>query len=355
MKKIKKYLILLLLLLLLTGVGGLAYIGWNISDGIITPSMLGVSEQEQLVIDNPEDYGLEVTPFTVTASNGSSFRACLIKAAQETDSILPVRQSRMKKLLEARKNINTSFRTSRRGTIILSHSWGGRMEDMYRIAEYLTAADFDCLAYDLRAHGTRENEICMYGLIETEEVLDLIKAAKEKFGDLGSIGALGQGLGAAVNLQATAQSTDILSIVCIDSFATLKETVWHELVEDYGKIFALPLYSTGDQFLYWRKGFRSSDISPVTAATRITVPAMVVDTRKDSDFFSEVAQNIYSAFASKEKILYTPFPTQNSSAEYPQGTDELYALIIEWLVKHNHPAIPNVVAPTRHVPGPNPK
>lgn len=354
LKKIRNYFLLIIFLLFILVTGALFYNGWKQSELILNPPRTAISEKDQHVADNPSDYGLVLHPFTVSSPDGGSFRACLIKAAPDTDSALAVRQDRLKKLLASRKIISPTFRGNSRGTIILSHNHGQKMEDMYRIAEYLTAAHFDCLVYDLRAHGERNELISTYGKEEVADIQALIREAARQFGDLGSISAYGEGMGAAITLQAAEATPSIRSVVSLDSFATLKETIWHRLVEDHGKLLSYIFYYTGDQILSWRAGFRSTDITPVASASRISVPAMIVCTEKESPFYSDAAQNIHTALASKEKVLYTPFPTENSTG-LPDDTDELYALVTEWFAKHNHPPVPEVVVPVLRVPPSNPK
>lgn len=225
---------------------------------------------------------------------------------------------------------------------------------MYGVAEFLTAANFDCIAYDIRAHGTRENEICSYGEKEKGELQLVINAATQQFGDLGNIGAFGEGLGAAITLQALPSLPEVRSVALLNSFSTLKDTVWEIITQRHGKALGFVFYLVGDQILSWRADFRFSSITPVASAAKTNIPALVACSEKDSEFDSEAAQKIYEAFASKEKVLYTPFLRPGSS-DYPKDNDELFALIIEWFVHHNHPQAPEVLPHIRRVPLPHPK
>ena len=341
-------------LLILLGIGIFLFVGWQKSNVILYPPRIPVPDSEKRIMENPADYGLSIKPFNVTHEDGSVSRAALVSALPESKAGLAVRQRRMRELLSERKKLPLKVEGRGRGTIILSHDWGGSMENMLRVAEYLTAADFNCLIYDLRAHGRRTGETCTYGQEEKKEVAEVLATARKEWGDLGDIGGYGEGLGAAITLQAAPEIPEIRSVVSRDSFTTLKDKIWHHLVYQYGKVPAYAHYLTGDQILNWRMGFRCFDLAPVASASRITVPTMVVSTDKKDPFGSECTQKIYEALASKEKILYVPFETRDAQ-EYPYEEDELYCLIVEWLARNTHPPLPEVFVPVRRVPLPQVK
>lgn len=354
LSKIRSLFLWSFVILFLLAVGIFLFVGWQKSNVILNPPKLPVPDAEKRIAKNPADYGLSVKPFSVTHENGTASRAALISALPESQAGLAVKQRRMRELLAGRKKLPMKTEGRKRGTIILTHGWGGSMENMFRVAEYLTAADFDCIIYDLRAHGRRLGETCTYGWEEKKEVAEVLASARKEFGDLGSIGAYGEGLGAAVTLQAVPEIPDIRSVVSIDCFTTLKDKIWHGLVEEYGKLPAYAHYLAGDQILNWRMGFRCFDLAPVASASRIAAPSMVVSTDKTDPFGSECTQKIYEALASKEKVLYVPFETQ-ASREYPYEEDELYCLVVEWFALNTHPPLPEVFVPVRRVPLPERK
>lgn len=350
-RKLRTILIWLFALLFLLAVGVFLFAGWEKSNAILYPPKVPVPDSEKRIVENPADYGLLVSPFGVTHADGSVSRAAMVSALPEKEAGLAVKQRRMRDILSQRKNLPLKTAGKKRGTIILSHDLSGSMENMFRVAEYLTAAEFDCIIYDLRGHGRRTEETCTYGQEEKKEVAEVIAAAVAQFGDLGSIGVYGEGLGAAVVLQATAEVPEIRCVVSLDSFTTLKDEVWHELTKQYTKVPAYANYLTGDQILSWRMGFRCFDLAPVAGASRITVPSMVVSTNKTDPFYSECTQKIYEALASKDKMLYVPFETKDAQ-EYPYEEDELFCLVVEWFARHTHPPLPEVFVPVRRVPPP---
>ncbi len=352
--RLKKICLLFLLLCFLLGSAAFLYYGWQKSSTIIHPPASPMTEEMLRISRAPADYGLVLQPFSVPVEGGS-FRACLISAAPESEVGLAVKQRRMKELLAARKQLPPVLPGGRRGTIILAHDWGRSMESMYPVAEYLTAAGFHCLAYDLRAHGQRSpEENCTYGRDEKADMAALIQEAEKKFGDLGSLGAYGDGLGAAVSLQTAAEMPALRSVVSLNSFSTLKDAIWHRLVEDHGKVPAYLHYLTGDQILQWRMGFRCFDVAPVASAAKLSIPVLVATNNREAPFFSETAQKIYTALASREKKLYTPFDVGGTEG-YPADSDEFYALVTEWFAKHTHPPVPEVFIPVRRVPPPRPQ
>lgn len=351
LRKTRLFLYYLTSITLLLGIGLFWYYGGKWSDTLLIPPTHDKPEQQ--VEQNPADYGLEITPLSVIREDGTPIRARFVKAYQGERIGLAVRSQQMKKLLTEQKPLPPLPRPDAiaRGTILLIHDWGDSLEHLYPLTEYLTAAEFNCILYDLAAHGESTEKLFPWGNQLTLDAQNVLNAAQSQQGDLGVIGTIGIGTGAGIALQIATQLPQIRSVVAINAYTTLKDIYWNKLLSHYhySKTSSYIPYILGDQFLTRRIGMRCFDIAPVAYASRIKIPSLLIANDIANAETSYDAQKIYTAIDGKEKQLLTYFSTKDSQP-FPEEELDLYTHIITWLSIHNQPQTPTIFTPVRRVP-----
>src|SRR5687767_7894821 len=116
------------------------------------------------------------------------------------------------------------FRTTsaRRGLVVYLHGSADNRASGVWLARRLTAAGYDVLTYDSRAHGRSEGRFCTYGFHKKGDV----SRALDAVGAPGAI-LLGASMGGSVALQAAAIDPRIRGVIAIASFSTLRR-ILHE-------------------------------------------------------------------------------------------------------------------------------
>lgn len=326
------------------------FIGYQRSDVLLNPTTYQVSERNQLILQNPTESGFTLSPINVQNEDNLPFRAFFIQKAPIDESGTALNQRRIQKVLEQRNLLPPLPSIKGRGTIILLHDWNKSLEDCFTLAEILTGADFNCIIFDARAHGERIEESVTYGETEINDIKRVILAAKEQFPDLGSFGIYGQGLGGALALIAASEIPEIRCVVAEESFTTLKDQYWHQLMNEYnqdkrksGLYFLLT-----DQVFYWRLGKKTFNIAPIGAATRLKVPCLIVSNEKNDPFAAYSAQKLYTTIASTHKNLLTQLPTEDGTIL--TDNDFVLASIVEWFAIHTHSPHPDLILPKTNKP-----
>jgi uncharacterized protein len=113
---------------------------------------------------------------------------------------------------------------SARGTIILLHGIGDSKEGFYDVCGDFTDWGYDCVIFDMRAHGKSEGLYCTYGAKEKYDVQALTGLMKDrKLPE--PFGIFGNSLGGAIALQSMAVCPDLKFGIIESTFHNLKDVV----------------------------------------------------------------------------------------------------------------------------------
>ena len=205
----------------------------------------------------------------------------------------------------------------KRGTVIYMHGMGDSRRSSVSIADHFVRAGFDVLAYDSRAHGESGGEACTFGVYEKQDLARVMAGIKAR-----PIVLLGNSLGAAVSLQAAAQSPDVAAVVSVSVFSDLRR-----VARDRAPFFASEGNIRDAFAIAEQEGhFRFEDASPVTAARHIKIPVLVIHGAEDDDTRPVHSQRVFEALAGPRQLILVPGAGHNDVV-----TGQLLLRIDEWL------------------------
>ena len=180
-----------------------------------------------------------------------------------------------------------------KGTLVYLHGVADNRGSGAGVVRRFMSRGLEVVAYDSRAHGDSDGDVCTYGYYEKEDLKRVITAVQRE-----RVVLLGHSLGGAVALQTAAEDSRAIGVVAVESFSDLR-TVAGE------RAFYLPGFIVERAFRYAEeKGvFDASGVSPVNAATRIRVPVFVIHGTADDATSPEHSRRIYAALAGPKKLL----------------------------------------------------
>ena len=210
------------------------------------------------------------------------------------------------------------FRTrEKRGTVVFLHGMSDNQASGVDITDHFVARGFEIIAYDSRAHGESEGEACTYGYYEKrdlERVLDRVERRP--------IVVMGFSMGAAVALQAAADDRRIDAVVAVSPFSDLRT-----IVEERAPFFATRRdIARAFELAERRANFRADEVSPMAAAVRITVPALIIHGARDRKTPPDHSQRIFAALQAPKELILVP----NRGHRRPL-TEEVWREIDAWL------------------------
>jgi len=186
---------------------------------------------------------------------------------------------------------------TRRGTVVVLHGVSDNRASSVGIADHFLARGFDVIAYDSRAHGESEGDVCTYGFYEKEDLRRVLDRVDTK-----PIVLMGFSLGAAVALQAAAADRRIAAVMAVSPFSDLR-TVGSERAP-----FFASKGNISDAFkLAEDEGkFRADDVSPMAAAAHITAPTLTIHGARDDETPPAHSQRIFAALRGPKRLILVP-------------------------------------------------
>jgi pimeloyl-ACP methyl ester carboxylesterase len=107
--------------------------------------------------------------------------------------------------------------TARRGTLVYLHGVADNRTSGTGVVERFVKRGFDVVAYDSRAHGESEGDVCTYGFFEKRDLRRVLDTVGP-----GPIVLVGTSLGAAVALQEAARDPRVTAVVAAETFSDLR-------------------------------------------------------------------------------------------------------------------------------------
>jgi pimeloyl-ACP methyl ester carboxylesterase len=210
---------------------------------------------------DPRDYRLAVEPFTVTAADGVRLAAWLVPRADA-----PV--------------------------VVLLHGYPAEKRDLLPLAAAL-APSFAVVLVDLRYFGESAGQVTTLGWRERGDLRRLLDHLEIR--GLGPIGVFGFSLGGAVALLTAGEDARIRAVAAYAPFADL-QALARDLYAHYW-LLREPLVAL---MRGWSRLFLGADLTrptPAEAAARITVPVLLVHSRRDEQIAFHHAERLQRALA----------------------------------------------------------
>jgi len=199
------------------------------------------------------------------------------------------------------------FKTTapRRGTVVYLHGVASNRGFGAGLAEHFGPRGFDVVAYDSRANGESEGEACTYGYYEKADLSRVL----DQLPDAGPIVLLGTSMGAAVALQAAAEDKRVSAVVAVATFSDLRTAASERVPFFASKGNIDDAFRMAEQ----QAKFKADDVSPVTAAARITIPVLVIHGASDNETPPSHSVRVYDALHGPKQLLLVPNAGHNNS------------------------------------------
>jgi len=163
---------------------------------------------------------------------------------------------------------------------------------------------FDVIAYDSRAHGDSQGDICTYGFFEKRDLFRVLDTV-----DAGPIVLIGTSLGAAVALQEAALDTRVTAVIAAETFSDLRT-----VATERAPFFFTPGTIARAFRLAEEQGrFEVDAVSPEAAARAIRIPVLLVHGATDVDTPLDHSRRVLAALAGPKRLILVPGAGHNES------------------------------------------
>jgi pimeloyl-ACP methyl ester carboxylesterase len=206
----------------------------------------------------------------------------------------------------------------RRGSIVFLHGIADNRGSAVGTILRFTAKGFDVVAYDSRAHGASDGDVCTYGYFEKVDLRRVVDGLSP-----GSVVLIGTSLGAAVALQAAAEDQRISGVVAAEVFADLESVARDRAPRLMPEGMIRDAFAMAEE----RGRFRVGAVSPETAARSIRVPVLLIHGERDAETPPNHSRRVFNALNGPKQLLFVTGAGHNESLHKP----ETWSVIDGWV------------------------
>jgi pimeloyl-ACP methyl ester carboxylesterase len=206
---------------------------------------------------------------------------------------------------------------TRRGTLVYLHGIADNRTSAAGVVARFAPRGFDVVAFDSRANGESDGDICTYGFFEKEDLRRIIDTIPP-----GPIVLLGTSLGAAIALQEAAHDPRVSAIVAAETFSDLRTVA----TERAPAFFTKGIIRRAFQLAEEQGHFNVDAVSPQDAAASITAPVLLIHGAADVDTRPAHSERVFAALKGPKRLILVPGAAHNGSL-----TADSWTAIEQWI------------------------
>jgi alpha-beta hydrolase superfamily lysophospholipase len=188
--------------------------------------------------------------------------------------------------------------------VIVGHGIGGHRA--LEPAEMLARHGYGVLAFDWRAHGESDGDLCTFGYHEVRDVAGALAWLQQQPDvDPQRIGMLGESMGAVIAIRAASRLPELQAVVAQSPYVDLGEgarNVWRGT-----GLPAFPFVPLQIALGEWRTGLDLDDLQPLDDVTAISPrPILILAGGQDPITGPDAGQRYYAAAGEPKELWFEP-------------------------------------------------
>jgi pimeloyl-ACP methyl ester carboxylesterase len=216
-----------------------------------------------------------------------------------------------------------------RGTVILLHGYGVGGFSMLPWGLSLAEAGWETVLLDLRGHGKSTGKRIYYGIVETNDLSQLLDAMRLR-GELREpVAVVGDSYGAALALRWAGAEPRVKSVVAMSPYGDLGKAIIN-IATQYAKWLPKNLLRSGIRKLPELLGTTAESLDMTNVLVKRPVKALFVAGTEDRIVSLAVVKELKRISAPESELLVVPGAEHEA---LPFFHKELYEPIVKWLEK----------------------
>jgi len=190
-----------------------------------------------------------------------------------------------------------------KNTVIIAHGITYTLFGSVKYVNLFRKRGYNILLYDHRNHGKSGGRWSTFGYFERHDLAAWLAWARERIGNSGQVGVMGESYGAATAIQCLAETQGADFLICDSCFSELTDLLAYHLELDY----QLPPFPFLRLASIWSKlltGMAFEDISPLRDIGKITIPCLFTHGKGDKFTPARMSEALYAAKTQGMRSLY---------------------------------------------------
>lgn len=221
--------------------------------------------------------------------------------------------------------------------VVLLHGITDNRNGISGFGDIFLSQGFSILLPDSREHGDSGGKIATYGILERRDVSRWVSWVRQR--DPGCTYLLGESMGAAIGLQATAVTPQLCAVAVESPFSDFRQTVYERLGRRtrLGSLFwrtvGRPPIEVGILYARFRYGIRLADASPRLAVEESNTPTLLIAGTADQNIPMHHAQELYRDCTTHCELWIVPGADHGGASTV--APVEFRTRILQWFKMHD--------------------
>jgi uncharacterized protein len=223
--------------------------------------------------------------------------------------------------------------------VLILHGIGGNREGSSGFAEMFLAQGYAVLLPDSRAHGASGGREVTFGILERDDVRRWVDWVRQR--DAGCTYLLGESMGAAIGLEATAVTPQLCAVAVESPYARFREISYERLGRGthLGPVFwstvGRPILEVAIAYTKIRYGIYLPNAEPLAAVEQSNVPSLLIAGTLDENIPMHHAEELEKVCASHCSLWIVPGADHGGASEVEH--DEFDRRVLDWFASHDRP------------------
>lgn len=223
--------------------------------------------------------------------------------------------------------------------VIVLHGVTANRVDSAGFSEMFLNRGYSVLLPDSREHGDSGGTIATYGVLEKDDVRRW--AAWVRGRSPGCTYLLGESMGAAIGLQATAVTPQLCAVAVESPYATFREISyerlgrWTHLGPLFWRTIGRPILEVAIVYTRIRYGVYLPDANPKAAVEKSHVPALLIAGTVDQNIPMHHAQELEAACPTHCALWIVPGADHGGASTVAHA--EFERRVLDWFDEHGEP------------------
>ncbi len=224
-------------------------------------------------------------------------------------------------------------------SVLLLHGIGGNRVDMSGYADIFIAQGYGVLLPDSRGHGESGGRVATFGLLESDDVRRWTAWVRTQIP--GCTYLLGESMGAAIAVQATAVTPEICAAAVEDPFSRFRPVVYERLGHETGlgtrfwQTAGWPIVRVAIGWAHLRYRVWLPDARPDTAVRHSDVPVLLMTGTADNNIPMHHAQDLEAACGHRCALWVVPGASHGGISSV-RGAEFGHRILV-WFQTHDYP------------------
>jgi len=193
--------------------------------------------------------------------------------------------------------------TGSRKTVVIAHGITFSVYGSVKYAALFRRAGYNVLLYDHRNHGRSGGKNTTFGYYEKHDLQACCDWAWAQLGPGGTIGTMGESMGAAICLQHAALDPRVAFVVADCPFSDLETLLQYRLRQEY-HLPSFPLLHLASLFSRLLTGMSFGQISPIRDIATLPTPILFMHGAEDDYIPPHMSQDLYDTKQVGIKDIY---------------------------------------------------